>query len=78
MKNVQQVCNEWNQEKLKYPKSITKYGSLFARKVRPLSPDPTMDGFYHPSTQQETGKALFVFGRISFLIYGVWRFFTKT
>ena len=37
-----------------------EYYRVFAKKIKPLLPEPELSGFYHPSENQKNGELLFV------------------
>ena len=40
--------------------AILEYYRIFAKKIKPLPPEPKLSDFYHPSEVQENGELLFV------------------
>ena len=39
---------------------MLEYYRIFAKKLKPLPPDPELSDFYHPSETQKNGELLFV------------------
>ena len=40
--------------------AILEYYRIFAKKIKPLPPEPQLSDFYHPSEAQKNGELLFV------------------
>ena len=40
--------------------AILEYYRVFAKKIKPLPPEPQLSDFYHPSEPQKNGELLFV------------------
>ena len=40
--------------------TVLKYYHVFAKKIKPLPPEPQLSDFYHASENQKNGKLLFV------------------
>ena len=40
--------------------AILEYYRVFAKQIKPLSPEPQLSDFYHPSEAQKSGELLFV------------------
>ena len=40
--------------------AILEYYRIFAKKIKPLPPEPQLSAFYHPSEAQKNGELLFV------------------
>ena len=41
-------------------KAMLEYYRVFAKKIKPLPPEPELSHFYHPSETQKNGELLFV------------------
>ena len=39
---------------------MLEYFRVFAKKIRPLPPEPKLSDFYHPSERQKNGELLFL------------------
>ena len=40
--------------------AMLEYYRVFAKKIKPLPPEPELSDFYHPSEVQKNGELLFV------------------
>ena len=40
--------------------AMLEYYCVFAKKIKPLAPEPELSDFYHPSENQKNGELLFV------------------
>ena len=40
--------------------AMFEYYRVFAKKIKPLPPEPELSDFYHPSENQKNGELLFV------------------
>ena len=67
---LQRERDEWNRDRMKrlearaYFKNVDEamleYYRVFAKKIKPLPPEPELSDFYHPSEVQKNGELLFV------------------
>ena len=67
---LQRERDEWNRDRMKrlearaYFKNVDEamleYYRVFAKKIKPLPPQPELSDFYHPSEVQKNGELLFV------------------
>ena len=48
---------------------VVKYYPVFAKKIRPLPPEPELSDFYHPSENQKNGELLFIAASTGFATY---------
>ena len=70
LKKLQRERDEWNRDRMKrlearaYFKNVDEamleYYRVFAKKIKPLPPEPELSDFYHPSEVQKNGELLFV------------------
>ena len=52
--------------------AMLEYYRVFAKKIKPLPPEPELSDFYHPSEVQKNGELLFVAmgtGIVTYVIY---------
>ena len=51
------------------------YYRVFAKKIKPLPPEPELSDFYHPSEAQKNGELLFVAVGTDIAIYALYKYF---
>ena len=49
------------------------YYRVFAKKIKPLPPEPELSDFYHPSEAQKNGELLFVAVGTDIAIYALYK-----
>ena len=51
-----------------------KYYRVFAKKIKPLLPEPKLLDFYHPSETQKNGELLFVAAGTGIATYALYKY----
>ena len=54
--------------------AMLEYYRVFAKKIKPLPPEPQLSNFYHPSETQKNGELLFVVLGIGIAIYALYKY----
>ena len=54
--------------------AVLEYYRVFARKIKPLPPEPQLSDFYHPSEAQKNGELLFVAVGTGIATYALYKF----
>ena len=54
--------------------AVLEYYRVFARKIKPLPPEPQLSDFYHPSEAQKIGELLFVAVGTGIATYALYKF----
>ena len=54
--------------------AVLEYYHVFARKIKPLPPEPQLSDFYHPSEAQKIGELLFVAVGTGIATYALYKF----
>ena len=54
--------------------AILEYYRVFAKKIKPLPPEPQLSDFYHPSEAQKNGELLFVAVGIGIATYALYKY----
>ena len=54
--------------------AILEYYRVFAKQIKPLSPEPQLSDFYHPSEAQKSGQLLFVAVGTGIETYALYRY----
>ena len=53
---------------------MLEYYHVFAKKIKPLPPEPELSGFYHPSENQKNGELLFVVVGTGIATYALYKY----
>ena len=53
---------------------VVEYYPVFAKKIRPLPPEPELSDFYHPSENQKNGELLFVVVGTGIATYALYKY----
>ena len=54
--------------------TMLEYYQVFAKKIKPLPPEPQLSDFYHPSEAQKSGELLFVAVGIGIAAYALYKY----
>ena len=54
--------------------AMLEYYRVFAKKIKPLPPEPKLSDFYHPSEAQKNGELLFVSGGTGIAPYALCKY----
>ena len=54
--------------------AMLEYYRVFAKKIKPLPPEPELSDFYHPSENQKTGELLFVVVGTGIATYALYKY----
>ena len=54
--------------------AMLEYYHVFAKKIKPLPPEPELSDFYHPSENQKNGELLFVVVGIGIVTYALYKY----
>ena len=54
--------------------TVLEYHRVFAKKIKPLPPDPQLSDFYHPSETQKNGELLFVTVGTGIATYALYKY----
>ena len=81
---LQRERDEWNRDRMKrlearaYFKNVDEamleYYRVFAKKIKPLPPEPELSDFYHPSEVQKNGELLFVAVGTGIATYALYKY----
>ena len=53
---------------------MLEYYRVFAKKIKPLPPEPELSDFYHPSKNQKNGELLFVVVGTGIATYALYKY----
>ena len=53
---------------------MLEYYRVFAKKIKPLPPEPELSDFYHPSDTQNNGELLFVVVGTGIATYALYKY----
>ena len=54
--------------------AMLEYYRVFAKKIKPLPPEPELSDFYHPSENQKNGELLFVVVGTGIATYALYKY----
>ena len=54
--------------------AMLEYYRVFAKKIKPLPPEPELSDFYHPSKNQKNGEILFVVLSTGIATYSLYKY----
>ena len=54
--------------------AMLEYHPVFAKKIKPLPPEPELSDFYYPSENQKNGKLLFVVVGTGIATYALYKY----
>ena len=54
--------------------AMLEYYRVFARKIKPLPPEPELSNFYHPSEVQNNGELIFVVVGTGIATYALYKY----
>ena len=54
--------------------AMLEYYRVFAKKIKPLPPEPELSDFYHPSEVQKNGELLFVVVGTGIATYALYKY----
>ena len=54
--------------------AMLEYYRAFAKKIKPLPPEPELSDFHHPSENQKNGELLFVVGGTDIATYALYKY----
>ena len=54
--------------------AMLEYYRVFAKKIKPLPPEPELSDFYHPSEVQKNGELLFVVVGTDIATYALYKY----
>ena len=54
--------------------AMLEYYRVFAKKIKPLPPEPELSDFYHPSDTQNNGELLFVVVGTGIATYALYKY----
>ena len=54
--------------------AMLEYYQVFAKKIKPLPPEPKLSDLYHPSEAQKNGELLFVAGGTGIATYALCKY----
>ena len=54
--------------------AMFEYYRVFAKKIKPLPPEPELSDFYHPSKNQKNGEILFVVLGTGIATYSLYKY----
>ena len=54
--------------------AMLEYCQIFAKKLKPLPPEPQLSDFYHPSEAQKNGELLFVAVGTGIATYALYKY----
>ena len=54
---------------------MLEYYRVFAKKIKPLPPEPELSDFYHPSKNQKNGELLFIVVGTGITTYALYKYF---
>ena len=54
--------------------AMLEYYRVFAKKIKPLPPEPKLSDFYHPSDTQNNGELLFVVVGTGIATYALYKY----
>ena len=58
----------------KTDKAMVEYYRVFAKKIKPLPPEPELPDFYHPSKNKKNGELLFVVVGTGVVRYALYKY----